>query len=284
MRPGTFCPTIAAHAGCGDHQARRTGCCQCPLRRQRARAAARTGAGAGAHPGQRAQPPGPVRGPRPAGAGPELALDRGLRRLRRGRIRGGRRVVLNAALRMPELARPDAAAVSLLDMRMVGEHMPGTHAEYFLAPASNVLDVGEADPAEAAAFALVHLTAWRMLVTRAGLKPGQTVLITGIGGGVALALLGICRHMGCATIVTSRQQWKLDRALELGADHGVLDTGEDWSRQVRGLTGKRGCDICADSVGKAVHNQCIKSLARGGVFVTCGATTGADAVTDLARL
>jgi zinc-binding alcohol dehydrogenase/oxidoreductase len=130
----------------------------------------------------------------------------------------------------------------------------------------------------------VHLTAWRMLVTRAGLKPGQTVLITGIGGGVALALLSISRHFGCATIVTSRQEWKLDKATQLGADHGVLDSGDDWSRQVRGLTGKRGCDICADSVGKAVHASCIRSLARGGVFVTCGATTGADAMTDLARL
>ncbi len=196
----------------------------------------------------------------------------------------GRRVLLNAAVRMPEVARPESAAVAVLDMRMVGEHMPGTHAEYFVSPAANVLDVGEADPAEAAAFALVHLTAWRMLVTRAGMKPGQTVLITGIGGGVALALLGICRHFGCSTIVTSRHEWKLDRALELGADHGVLDGGEDWSRQVRGLTGKRGVDICADSVGKALHAQCIKSLTRGGVFVTCGATTGADAMTDLARL
>ena len=123
-----------------------------------------------------------------------------------------------------------------------------------------------------------------MLVTRVGLQAGQTVLVTGIGGGVALALLGICRHFGCRTIVTSRRQWKLDRALELGADDGVLDTGDDWSRTVRGLTGKRGVDVCADSVGKAVHSSCLKSLARGGTFVTCGATTGHDAVTDLARL
>ena len=195
----------------------------------------------------------------------------------------GRRVVVNAAIEQPEPVGPEVTPAPG-GIRMIGEHLPGTQAEKFVAPASNVLDVGDADPVEATAFALVHLTAWRMLVTRARLRAGHTVLITGIGGGVALALLGICRHLGCTTIVTSRHQWKLDKALELGADHGVLDTGEDWSRQVRGLTGKRGADICADSVGKAIHLPCVKSLARGGTFVSCGATTGSDAVTDLARL
>jgi NADPH:quinone reductase-like Zn-dependent oxidoreductase len=178
----------------------------------------------------------------------------------------GRRVVVNAAMPLPEPIRPDIAL-----------------AEKFAAAAANVLDVGESDPAEAAAFGLVHLTAWRMLVTRAGLRAGQTVLIPGIGGGVALALLGICRHFGCTTIVTSRHAWKLDRARTLGADHAVLDTG-DFSREVRPLTGRRGVDICADSIGKAVHLQCLRCLARGGILVTCGATTGGDPVTDLVRI
>ncbi len=195
----------------------------------------------------------------------------------------GRRVVLNAAISAPDDPRPGAAPAPH-DLRMIGEHVPGTHAEKFVAPAANVLEVGDVDPSKAAAFALVHLTAWRMLVTRARLRPGQSVLITGIGGGVALALLNICRHFGCTTVVTSRHRWKLDRALELGADRAVLDAGEDWSRRVRELTSKRGVDICADSIGKMVHTSCIKSLARGGVFVTCGTTTGPDAVTDLARM
>ena len=196
----------------------------------------------------------------------------------------GRRVVVNAAVEQSAPAHPEFAPVVPPFLRMVGEHDPGTFAEKFVAPATNVLDVGEADPVEAAAFALGHLTAWRMLVTRAGLRAGQTVLITGIGGGMALSLHNICKYFGCPTVVTSRHQWKLDKALALGADHAVLDTGEDWSRQVRQLTAKRGVDVCADSVGKAVHLACIKSLTRGGVFVSCGATTGADAVTDLARL
>ncbi|MHC4272867.1 MAG: zinc-binding dehydrogenase, partial [Planctomycetota bacterium] len=195
----------------------------------------------------------------------------------------GRRVVLNAAVPQPGPNHPDVLPAPPA-RRMIGEHDPGTHAEKFAAPATNVLDVGDGDAAEAAAYGLSHLTAWRMLVTRAGLRAGRTVLITGTSGGTAQALLNIARLFGCTTIVTSRRQHHLDRALELGADHGVLDTGEDWSRQVRGLTGKRGVDVCADSVGKALHLSCIKALARGGIFVTCGATTGPDAVTDLARV
>ncbi len=195
----------------------------------------------------------------------------------------GRRVLLNAAVPLIESAHPDRAP-SPNDISMIGEHVHGTMAAKFLAPAANVIDIGETDPLEAAAFGLTFLTAWRMLISRARLRHGQIVLITGIGGGVALASLAIARHFGCTTIVTSRHQSKLDRAKALGADHGVLDSGADWSRDVRSLTGKRGVDVVADSVGKAVHLACIKSMARGGTLVTCGNTSGPDAVTDLARI
>ena len=195
----------------------------------------------------------------------------------------GRRVLLNAAVPKPESIRPGVNP-SQYDIYMIGEHGPGCLAERFTAPVTNVLDVGASDPIQAAAFGLTHLTAWRMMVTQAGLRSGMQVLITGIGGGVALASLGIARHFGCETIVTSRHQWKLDRARELGASHCVLDAGQDWSKEVRQLTARRGVDLCVDSVGKAVHGSCIKSLARGGVFATCGATTGPDATTDLTRI
>lgn len=198
----------------------------------------------------------------------------------------GKRVLLNAA--KPQVEKPlPGRTPAPPDIVMIGEHENGAHAQFFVAPVANLLDVGDADPAQAAAIGLTHLTAWRMLRTRAGLKPGMTVLITGIGGGVALAALNICRHFGCTTIVTSRHPWKLDKAKALGATHGVLDAGApggDWSREVRALTGKRGVDICVDSIGKAVHLAGVKSLARGGVYVTCGCTTGADAITDLARV
>ena len=195
----------------------------------------------------------------------------------------GRRILLNAAVIQDASAHPDRFA-SGEDIRMIGEHSPGTMGEFFCAPAKNVLDIGDTDPIQAAAFGLTHLTAWRMLMSRAQLRAGMTILVTGIGGGVAVALLNIAKHFGCTVIVTSRHQWKLDRARELGAAHGILDDGSDWSKTVRTLTGKRGVDIVADSIGKAVHSQCIKSLVRGGVFVTCGATTGGEATTDLARM
>lgn len=196
----------------------------------------------------------------------------------------GRRVVLNAAVEAAATPHPDTSPTGR-DIHMIGEHGPGTHAEFFVAPATNVLALSDtSDPASAVAFALTHLTAWRMLRTRARLAEGETVLITGIGGGVALAALNIARHFGCHTIVTSRHQSKLDRARSIGADQTVLDEGEDWSRAVRGFTARRGVDVCVDSIGAAVHLSCIKSLARAGRFVSCGCTSGANPPTDLARL
>lgn len=195
----------------------------------------------------------------------------------------GRRVILNAQIPVADQPRPDVAPAAD-DRIMIGEHVHGTLSEKFAAPAENLLAVDDADPAKAAAFGLTHLTAWRMLVSRAQLRAGQVVLITGIGGGVALSALNIARHLACTIIVTSRHQSKLDRARALGADHAVLDDGADWSRHVRSITSKRGVDVVADSVGKAIHLPCIKSLARGGVLVTCGNTSGPDATTDLARI
>ncbi|MDP7029286.1 MAG: zinc-binding dehydrogenase [Phycisphaerales bacterium] len=196
----------------------------------------------------------------------------------------GRRVMLNAAVEAPQNPLPDAAPAGR-DLHVIGEHTHGTHAERFTAPAANLFAIDDStDPHHAAAFALTHLTAWRMLRSRARLKEGQTVLITGIGGGVATACLGIAKHLGCRAIVTSRHASKLAAAVALGADETVLDEGEDWSRTVRGMTGRRGVDVCADSIGAAVHHSCLKSLARGGRFVTCGCTTGPNPPTDLARI
>ncbi len=195
----------------------------------------------------------------------------------------GKRVLLNAQIDKHDPILPGMHPAAP-DRIMIGEHINGTLAEKFTAPVANVLDIGQSDPVQAAAFALTHLTAWRMLISRARLRAGQSILVTGIGGGVALAALNIAMHLGCSTIVTSRHQSKLDRAKKLGATHMILDDGSDWSKQVRAATNRRGVDVCADSVGKAVHLPSIKSLARGGVFVTCGNTAGADATTDLTRI
>jgi len=198
----------------------------------------------------------------------------------------GRRVIVNAATMIPPRLSPDDPPNSTLapEYELIGEHHHGMHAERFVVPAANLAFVGDADPIEAAAFGLCALTAYSMMVTKGQLRPGQRVLITGIGGGVATSALAIARHLGCPVIVTSRHQAKLDRAKALGADAGVLDAGQDWSRDVRGWTSKRGVDMAVDSSGKATHLNCIKSLARGGAYVTPGCTSGPDATTDLARI
>jgi NADPH:quinone reductase-like Zn-dependent oxidoreductase len=195
----------------------------------------------------------------------------------------GRRVILNAALATPEQPLP-AQPPAPPELTLLGEHTQGTMAERFVAPVTNLADVGDADPLQAAAFGLTHLTAWRMLVSRAQVAAGDLVLITGIGGGVALASMGIARQLGCRVVVTSRAQTKLDLALDLGAEAGVLDTGEDWSREVRRLSDGRGVDVCVDSIGAVTHKACLKSLARGGRLVICGCTSGPAPTTDLARL
>jgi NADPH:quinone reductase-like Zn-dependent oxidoreductase len=199
----------------------------------------------------------------------------------------GKRVIVNAATRMPQRISPTDPPNSTLapEYELIGEHHMGMMRERFLAPVANLALVPESvDPAEAAGFGLCALTAYSMIITKGTLRPGQSALITGIGGGVATAALSIAKHFACPVIVTSRHQWKLDRAKELGADHGILDAGQDWSKEVRAWTSKRGVDMAIDSSGKATHLNCIKSLARGGAYVSPGCTSGPDATTDLARL
>jgi len=198
----------------------------------------------------------------------------------------GRQVIYNAAVRVDGHRTPAEPPRSTLapEYELIGEHHSGAHAAAFTVPVDNLACVDGCDPVEAAGFGLCALTAYSMMVTKGDLRPGQSVLITGIGGGVATSALAIAKHLGCPVAVTSRHKWKLDRASELGADYTVLDDGNDFSRDIRSWTNKRGVDMAVDSVGKATHLSCIKSLARGGAYVTPGCTTGPDATTDLARI
>jgi len=198
----------------------------------------------------------------------------------------GRRVIVNAATKVAPRVHPDDPPASSLApaYELIGEHHNGMFCERFVAPAANLVQVDGCDPVQAAAFGLCALTAYSMMVGKGAMRPGQSVLITGVGGGVATSALALAKHSGCPTIVTSRHQWKLDKAKALGADATILDTGEDWSKQVRGWSNKRGVDIAVDSVGKTTHLSCLKSLARGGAYLTPGATTGGDPVTDLPRI
>ncbi len=198
----------------------------------------------------------------------------------------GQRVIMNAAVDHGDSSRAgDPPSTGAPNFKVIGEHSQGTHAEKFLAPVANLQAIPlTIAPTDGAAFGLAFLTAYSMMFTKAGLKPGQSVLITGIGGGVALAALALAKSIGCAVCVTSRSKDKLERAKSLGANEGLLDTGADWSGAVRAWSSKRGVSLAVDSAGKATHLWCIKSLTRGGTYATPGCTSGPDATTDLARI
>jgi NADPH:quinone reductase-like Zn-dependent oxidoreductase len=157
--------------------------------------------------------------------------------------------------------------------RIVGEHRWGTHAEQVVLPAVNVVTKPAAlDWEQAAAFGLVMSSALRML-RRAHAVPGDTVLITGIGGGTSSAALLLARALDHEVFVTSRQADKLVWAAAHGAAAGFESDGP-FDERVRELTGGRGVDVVLDNVGTAVFARAIDSLARGGRYVTNGSTTG----------
>jgi NADPH:quinone reductase-like Zn-dependent oxidoreductase len=160
---------------------------------------------------------------------------------------------------------------------IVGEHANGTFAEFVRVPASSLAPKPTAlSWPDAAAFGLTFLTAWRMLMTRARLAAGESVLIHGIGGGVALAALAIAKRVGARVFVTSSSDAKLARARELGADHALNYTSCDVGREVRSLTAKRGVDVVVETAGAATWMSSLRSAAKGGRIVTCGATSGAN--------
>ncbi len=202
------------------------------------------------------------------------------------RAKPGDRVVLNPGVSCQRCAYCLAGEQSLCTTyRLLGEHVPGTFAEAVRVPQWSVSPLPEGVAwTDAAAFPLVHLTAWRMLVTRAAVRPGETVLIWGIGGGVALAALGIAKLLGAVAVVTSSSDAKLERARALGADLALNHAAADVPKELRRLLGGRGVDVVVDAVGEATWEKSMRALAPGGRLVTCGATTGPKVVTDVRRL
>ena len=168
---------------------------------------------------------------------------------------------------------------------LLGEHHPGSFAEFIVLPAENVLPIPDTVPDDiAAAFTLATLTAWRMCVSRAAVKPGEDVLIWGIGGGVAQAALRICKQIGARVWVTSSSAEKLEQAAAMGADVYINHATEDVGRLVRDRTKKRGVDVVIESVGEKTWNASLQSLTRGGRLVTCGGTSGPKLELDVRRL
>jgi NADPH:quinone reductase-like Zn-dependent oxidoreductase len=172
-----------------------------------------------------------------------------------------------------------------VNFRLLGEHSPGTLAEYIVIPARNARSIPKDRPVEqAAAFTLSTLTAWRMVVNRARVKKSDNVLIWGIGGGVALAALEIARTIGATTWVTSHSDEKLALARGLGADNVLNYSTTDVGKEIRMRTNKRGVDVVLDTVGEATWAQSLGALGRRGRLVTCGATSGPMVQMDVRRL
>lgn len=203
-------------------------------------------------------------------------------------VRPGERVALNPGVscgECPVCSRDEDPFCRKYGI--LGEHRPGTAAEFVLVPERNVAAIPAEMPwAVAAALPLSTLTAWRMLTTRAHLGPGETVLIWGIGGGVSLAALRIAKHLGARVIGTSSSDEKLQRARELGADvtfNHAERSPDAIAKDVRSLTAT-GVDVVVDTVGEQTWEASLKSLRPGGRLVTCGATTGPQVSLDLRRL
>jgi NADPH:quinone reductase-like Zn-dependent oxidoreductase len=165
---------------------------------------------------------------------------------------------------------------------ILGEHRNGTYAEEIVVPARNLVRIGEALSFEAAAAVpLVFLTAWQMVVDKAQVVPGETVVVLGAGSGVGSAAIQIARLHGARVLAVSTSAEKLEKARALGADEGIDLSRSDLREEVRRLTGRKGAEVVVEHVGKATFEQSLLCLARGGRLVTCGATSGAEVTLNL---
>jgi NADPH:quinone reductase-like Zn-dependent oxidoreductase len=171
------------------------------------------------------------------------------------------------------------------DFHIIGEHVRGVHSEFAAVPASNLVPVPEGVEWEVAGSAsLVFQTAWRMLVDRADVDPGETVLVHGASGGVGHAAVQIADYAGAEVFATASTDGKLEYAAECGADHLINYEEDDFARRIYELTDKRGVDVVVDHIGEATYQDSLKSLRKGGRLVTCGATTGPNPDAGLNRI
>ena len=169
--------------------------------------------------------------------------------------------------------------------QVLGEHRAGTLAELVVVPESNLGIMSPEMPwAEGAAFSLATLTAWHMLMKRAEVQPGETVLVWGAGGGVALAAVQVAARAGARVMATSSSDAKLEVARRYGAEAVVNHNTEDVVARVREFTANRGAEVVIDSVGQPTWPRSTRLLRRGGRLVTCGATGGPHIELDLRRL
>jgi NADPH:quinone reductase-like Zn-dependent oxidoreductase len=197
--------------------------------------------------------------------------------------RSGQRVVVYPGVNLfeDEYTRRGEESVSP-GYAILGEHVRGGAAEFISVPAGNLLALPEnIEFPDAAAPLLVSLAAWRMLIHRAGLRAGESVLVVGSGGGVNSMAIQIAKLAGATVYVVAGNGEKAGRAQELGADV-VLDRSQvDWGKEIYRLTSKRGVDVVVDNVGKATLNASMLAVARGGRIVIIGNTTGPKTEIDI---
>ena len=171
------------------------------------------------------------------------------------------------------------------EFTVLGNGVDGGNCELIAVPAANVIPIPDSlDFNQAASVPLVFLTAWHMLVGRAGVRPGQTVLVLGASSGVGIAAIQIAKLFHCRVITTAGDETKLEKGRALGADYGINHYKQKISEEVRKITNKEGVDIVIEHVGAATWDESMRSLKSGGTLVTCGATTGPNAGIDLRHL
>ena len=171
------------------------------------------------------------------------------------------------------------------EFTVLGNAVDGGNCQLIAVPAANVLPIPDSlDFNQAASVPLVFLTAWHMLVGRAGVRPGQTVLVLGASSGVGIAAIQIAKMFHCRVITTAGDSIKLEKARALGADYGIDHYKQKISEEVRKITDKQGVDIVIEHVGAATWEESVRSLKTGGTLVTCGATTGPNVDVDLRHL
>ncbi len=168
---------------------------------------------------------------------------------------------------------------------LIGEHIRGVHSELAAVPEENLVEVPEhVDWETAASASLVFQTAWRMLISRGELGPSESVLVLGASGGVGHAAVQIADYVGAEVYATASTDEKLSYAEDCGADHVINYEDDDFAAEIREMTGKRGVDMVVDHIGDATYPDSLKSLAKGGRIVTCGATTGGNPGAGLNRI
>jgi NADPH:quinone reductase-like Zn-dependent oxidoreductase len=168
------------------------------------------------------------------------------------------------------------------EFTVLGNRVDGGNCELIAVPAVNVIPIPQSmDFNQAASVPLVFLTAWHMLVGRAGIRLGQTVLVLGAGSGVGIAAIQIAKLFHARVITTAGDEKKLEKARALGADYGINHYQQKISDEVRKITNKEGVDIVVEHVGAATWEESVKSLKPGGTIVTCGATTGPNVGLEL---